>query len=354
MSIRKSFTYEGQRYFIRAKDEKDFEVKKALKIRDINENVLVVRKNVTCSQWANNWPQTYRSGASLKTQRGMKHHLDEFCKVYGKYPLSRIANRDIQAWANTLAGMGKVTYNGYIGTIRAFFETALDNNLITSNPAERISPPKVREIQSRRPLTAYERKIFLKVADEHPLGMYLKFMLYCGLRTMEVAALDGVDVDLKKNIVHVRRNVDYKGKLKDPKTPSGVRDVPIVDSFAEELKKMNIEPFKPVFTTPTGLRYTPSTFKHAWDDFRKAIKKKSFLGCDFTPYNLRHTFCTDLQDAGVPLNVAKVFMGHSSIKMTATIYTHHTEVSTENARTAMNEYACHKRATKPENVEISR
>ena len=41
-----------------------------------------------------------------------------------------------------------------------------------------------------------------------------------------------------------------------------------------------------------------------------------------TPYSLRHTFCTGLQRAGVPINVAKELTGHSGIKVTANIYTH--------------------------------
>ena len=43
---------------------------------------------------------------------------------------------------------------------------------------------------------------------------------------------------------------------------------------------------------------------------------------DLTLYCLRHTFCTDLQKAGVPINVAKELMGHSDISVTANIYTH--------------------------------
>ena len=40
---------------------------------------------------------------------------------------------------------------------------------------------------------------------------------------------------------------------------------------------------------------------------------KSMVPDDFFLYNLRHTFCTDLQSAGVPINVARELMGHSSI-----------------------------------------
>jgi site-specific recombinase XerD len=49
---------------------------------------------------------------------------------------------------------------------------------------------------------------------------------------------------------------------------------------------------------------------------------ESTLAEDLEPYLLRHTFCTDCQAAGVPINVAKELMGHSDISVTAKIYTH--------------------------------
>ena len=49
---------------------------------------------------------------------------------------------------------------------------------------------------------------------------------------------------------------------------------------------------------------------------------KHAIAPDLTLYCLRHTFCTDLQRAGVAINVAKELMGHSSIAVTADIYTH--------------------------------
>lgn len=51
----------------------------------------------------------------------------------------------------------------------------------------------------------------------------------------------------------------------------------------------------------------------------------SFRADDFTMYCLRHTYCTDLEKAGVPINVASRLMGHSSLELTAKIYTHDSE-----------------------------
>lgn len=52
---------------------------------------------------------------------------------------------------------------------------------------------------------------------------------------------------------------------------------------------------------------------------------------DLTPYCPRHTYATDLQSAGVPLNVAKDLLCHQSIAMTSHIYTHLSDEAFTNA-----------------------
>ena len=76
--------------------------------------------------------------------------------------------------------------------------------------------------------------------------------------------------------------------------------------------------------------------KQMWRSFKQALDldmgaqmasgaidpETSVVADDLTPYCLRHTYATDLQSAGVPLNVAKDLPGHQSIAMTSQIYTH--------------------------------
>ena len=59
---------------------------------------------------------------------------------------------------------------------------------------------------------------------------------------------------------------------------------------------------------------------------------------DITAYCIRHTYCTNLQRAGIPLNVAKYLMGHEDITITASIYTHQTDDQTENAQKFINNF----------------
>ena len=79
---------------------------------------------------------------------------------------------------------------------------------------------------------------------------------------------------------------------------------------------------------------SPTWAVRVWEGFARALDLgmgaktrggeivQHALAPDLTPYCLRHTFCTDLQRAGVPINVAKELMGHANISVTANIYTH--------------------------------
>ena len=41
-----------------------------------------------------------------------------------------------------------------------------------------------------------------------------------------------------------------------------------------------------------------------------------------TPHVLRHTFCTNMQRAGIDVKSLQYLMGHSSVSVTLDIYTH--------------------------------
>ena len=87
-----------------------------------------------------------------------------------------------------------------------------------------------------------------------------------------------------------------------------------------------------------------------WGNFKRSLDVESgaklcrnkivlsALAPDLVPYCLRHTYCTDLQDAGVAINVARYLMGHSNISVTAKIYTHTTEKTLSDAAKKINDF----------------
>ena len=189
----------------------------------------------------------------------------------------------------------------------------------------------------------------LEVLDGHRGEIFCKLMLYCGLRGGEVAALLWEDVDLDRGVIHVKRALKKDGTIGEPKTAAGVRTVPIPSHFIPTLKKAVTSPFLPVCVNTQGKPYTNTSKKLLWQNVKREMNIA--MGCQvfrnqlmpplplqepFKMHFLRHTYCTDLEKAGVPINIAKVLMGHSSIAVTAQIYTHADSSTLELARKLIN------------------
>jgi integrase len=148
-------------------------------------------------------------------------------------------------------------------------------------------------------------------------------------------ALQWKDIDFEKNEIHVYKALESGStNIKGPKTQAGVRDIPIHAELLPKLKAAQKGPFDFVLQDTKGRPLTNITKQRMWDSFKYQMdvnmgaKRKrsaiveSKMAPDFNVYCLRHTFCTDLQRAGVPINVAKELMGHANISVTANIYTH--------------------------------
>jgi integrase len=214
---------------------------------------------------------------------------------------------------------------------------------------------------TRRSITDLERKQILKLAETHYAGLWVKMTLYCGLRPSEARALDWRHIDLKERLVHVEQSMKARTTIIDnPKTPAGVRDVPIPDIFIEDLRTARRGLFEPVFrkdnrppaereTQPAASgRHDRSSMARMWNSFKRELNITNgatlernqiiiaAIADDLVPYCLRHTYGTDLQSAGVPINVAKYLMGHSDISVTANIYTHTTADIIKDAASMIN------------------
>lgn len=217
--------------------------------------------------------------------------------------------------------------------MQEMFKRARQSRLIPYDPAELLELPHVQTHQ-RRSITEEERAAILAVAEHHRAGLWVLTLLYTGMRPGETAALTWADVDFVNNEIHVHAAKESGSQaIKGPKTDSGVRTYrPFRPSLEAQNAKKNS--FAPVFPTGAGNFQNENSLRRLWTGFKRELDLylgakternrivESVVAPDLTPYCLRHTFCTDLQKAGVPLNVAKELMGHSDIQMTANIYTH--------------------------------
>ena len=223
-------------------------------------------------------------------------------------------------------------------TLCAIFRRARISRKITYDPSEDLVLP-IAEKGTHRSITPDERVFILKLAETNHAGLWVKTILRCGLRPIETRSLDWGNIDFENKQLYIKKS----------KTPSGIRHVPIPDDIYKDLLAAKGNPSEPVFKQPkAGNRHTKSSMRCLWLNFKRELDTtlgakiyrnqiiESVVAPDLVPYCLRHTYCTDLQDAGVPINVAKTLMGHSDIKTTANIYTHTTEKALQDAAKKIN------------------
>ncbi|MDR2590906.1 MAG: site-specific integrase [Oscillospiraceae bacterium] len=349
--FRSTFTYEGKRHECTGSSQKEADQKAAIKEDMLKRGEIGISGNMKVSKWADEWLETYKRPAVGEEQyRTYISIINNWINpTIGSMSVKSVKTVHLQKIMNSTAGCSGSHIKKINSTLYNIFKKAQKSNLIVQNPAEELEKPSSKD-GVRRSITDNERVEILKLAETHHAGLWIKTLLYTGIRPNESRALDWKHIDFKKRILHVK--VAMKAGTKDidtPKTESGIRDIPICDALYDELYSTQGSPFHPVFTHyKTGLRHTKATMDSMWRNFKRQLdismgaklyRNKivlTALADDLVPYCLRHTFCTDLQDAGIPINIAKYLMGHSNISITAKIYTDTTERALQIAAKKMN------------------
>lgn len=335
--IRKTITWEGRRYEVRGKTEEEACHKLAELVAALSRGEFAASGNTTVDQWFVQWRDTYKAPSGLtKKSLGL---YDEKYRGYigpavGQMKLKEVRDLHLQTILNTQAGRSYSHVSKLRMVMQELFRQARRSRLIIFDPAEGLQLPETVK-RSRRPLTKEERRHILALAQTHPAGLWVLTILYTGLRPGETAALLWKDIDFVRNEIHVYKAVESGTRtIKDPKTPAGVRDIPMRQELRDRLYAAQGPALSPVFPSANGGVRSANSLRRLWTafardlDLRMGAKVKNgqivrhALADDLTPYCLRHTFCTDLQRAGVPINVAKELMGHANISVTANIYTH--------------------------------
>lgn len=334
------------------KSDKEAEQKRNKARAEYDAGILVFNNKTTFAKWSEDWLETCKKPTTGKSHYNhIKCQIDKyFIPDLGKMQLCDIKLTNIRRCLNQMEGLSLDYINKAYDSIKSIFREAVENELLTKDPTVRLKRPKAAEKIDRRPLTEEERKQLKEAIPHHPRGPFFGIMLACGLRPGEVRALSWANVDLKKEQLTVKHAIEDGTKnIKAPKSKSGERTIPIPKWYLPILNGINRTNSLFVFPDATGSVISKGSCQRSWHSFVREIdllagaklyRNKVIVHAfaqDLEPYNLRHTYCTELAEKGVDLRTAQYLMGHSDIKMTANIYSHVTNRLLENARMLINQ-----------------
>lgn len=336
---RKTARWNGKKYEATGRTELEALTRLADKIAAAKRGEEALNGSMTVNAWYKEWKATYKDpkGLTPKSLGMYDEKYNGYIKpAVGHMKLQSVKDVHLQRILNGQAGMSRSHVEKLRRVMRELFRRARQSRLIAYDPSEDLQLPEHRQ-GSHRSLTPEEREVLLTVCTrpDSRFGLYFLTLLYTGMRPGEAAALNWADIDFANNEIHVHAALESgTSRIKAPKSAAGVRDIPIHASLLPRLKSAQKGPFDPVFIGAGGQRLTRSAMDAMWRACKRAMDlelgaetvhnqiQEHKVAADLTPYCLRHTFCTDLQAAGVPINVAKDLMGHSDIDITANIYTH--------------------------------
>ena len=194
---------------------------------------------MTLNEWADICLDVYKPNQKKGTKYyyTYRNRMKNCILAYlGDMQIEDIKPIDCQKCINQQIGNSAYQINQTKQLMNFLFEHAIDNDLISRNPARNISKPNGTK-ETRRSLTNEERESFLKVV-ESPKYLPFAFMYYCGLRPSEA-------IDIKVSDI-IKINGYETLRVRGTKSKNAKRDIPIPTNLSRliqnSLKSSNKAP----------------------------------------------------------------------------------------------------------------
>ena len=342
----KRFTVDGKRYSAYGHNVKECAENEARIREEIKAGLYNSNKNITLDAYFEEWEKS-RIGvikdSSLKINRSKyNNHIKP---VLGKTKIQKIEKREVVKLQQDLSKkLSASMTNGVIVVLKTVLNAAIDDEIIVKNPAASVKPlrmddrPKASET-IHRALTREEQQAFIQEAKQEWLYEFFCFSLCTGMRLNEIVALKWQDIDYINNVIHVTKTVSWKqgGGITEtsPKSETSKRDIPMNDTIKKVLqmqrKKMAMiygeivarKMDSNIFIGSNGSRaVASSTVAFSINNVLKRLRQQGIEIERFTHHAFRDTFATRYIEEGGNMQTLQKILGHSSLAMTADLYTH--------------------------------
>lgn len=299
-------TINGKRKVFSAKSKKDLLIK-------ISQYQKVDHSKTPLRKVADEWIRDVETRVSFNTMKGYSSGYKKIVTFWGDTPMEDITPQQVTSWINSY-DLAQKTIKNILLVFRQIFDYAYVNFGVTNNPTVHIRSPKGKGKRERQFPSDDDIRIVNDNIDK-PFGLMMYMALYTGLRRGELCALTWDDIDFDQKLIKVTKSTywtdDHVPHTKAPKTASGEREVPLMDSLADLLKPLQGKPTDKVFGD-----------LHSYQIDKGIRKYMDETGCGVTLHGLRHGFASILYKNNIDIKTAAYVLGHAQTSTTLEIYTH--------------------------------
>jgi integrase len=347
ISLSRDATGKLKRVTLYGKTRQEVADKLAKALHDKQQGTVVAPQKLTLSAWLATWLQHYkrpriRSNTLDQYEMIVKRHL---IPSFGHIALRDLRPDHVQHYYHEKAqqGLEASTIKSHHVVLSNALTQAEKNQLVPRNVCRLTELPR-QPRKERRTLTVNQvMKQLLSVLQGDRLHAAFIALFMTGLRRGELLGLRWQDVDLDAGIVQVRQilvriyNRDAVGEgrktrlvFQAPKTEKSRRSIPIPALCLAALKRHKAQQAEEKLLLGPGYQDHGLVFAQAHGGpidprsmdryFTQALQRAGLPTIRL--HDARHTYATLMLKQGIPLKGVQTLLGHSSISVTADIYTH--------------------------------
>ncbi|KAF0153405.1 MAG: tyrosine recombinase [Ignavibacteria bacterium] len=242
----------------------------------------------------------------------------KFCQEFDLNEIDKISERTIRLYVMNLSSweIEKSTISRKLSSIRKLFEYAVKNEIIETNPINKIPNPKSkRKLPETISLDSF-LEIYKLISEENDdiaakrIKAIFELLYGCALRVSELCSLNIGDIDFSNASIRVLG----KGS-KTRIVPLGAKSSGIIMDYLSDSESKNLN--YPLLVSESGARI--NRFE-VYNLVKKYIGKILDIHKK-SPHTLRHSAATHMLDNEADIMAVKEILGHENLSTTQ-IYTH--------------------------------
>ena len=260
------------------------------------------------------------TGASKNTLAAYRSDLKIFNKWLAGKSFISVNSKHIQDYFSDRQknNIGSSTQARILTCLHSFYQYLLANQLITNDPTEQFSHPK---LEKKLPvfLNIQEVEKLLEAPSSSSLfgqrdRAMLELLYSCGLRVSELINLSYHNINLKEEFIRIHG----KGN-KERVLPMGEIAIDYLMKYETNARPMLLKNGQSdsYFLSNRGSAMSRQNFFY----IIKAYANQVGIDKPLSPHSLRHAFATHLVQKGADLRSVQLMLGHSDISSTQ-LYTH--------------------------------